>query len=168
MKKITLLGLFITMSFSLFSNEQTNIETTNRYRDSLSLGFKLEELNNNLGINFDLVSPTFINYFNARVSGGYVMEGSDYESTHNKYLFGLRGHGAPVTDFLKLYGEFGAVFIQESNDFEIGCYGLFGFEFYTATEYKSPVSYFIELGTNSMSTDLYNGFTTNVGLRYYF
>lgn len=168
MKKIILLSLLVITGITLFATESGEKGAWKRHNDSLSIGFKLEEINDNLGINLDLVSPTFLRFFNARVSAGYIMEKPGFESTHNKYLFGLRGYGAPVTDFLKLYGEFGGVLIQEKNNFEAGIYGLFGFEFFTATDYKSPVSYFIELGTNGLAEDLYNGFTTNVGFRYYF
>lgn len=157
MKRVVLLIVFCS-SMSLFSSN----------KDSLAVGFKLEGMRDNLGLHLDIVSPTFLKYFNGRVSGGVVLEGEEYKSEHNKFLFGLRGYGAPVTDFLKLYGEFGGVFLLEEEDVEPGIYGLFGFEFYTAREYKSPVSYFIEMGTNGLLEGSRNGFTTNVGFRYYF
>lgn len=153
-----LIVLLIIAGMSLFSMN----------KDSLSLGFRIEDINNNLGFNLDVVSPTILNHLNVRVSGGYVLEKPEYELESNKFLVGLRGYGAPVTDFLKLYGEFGGVFLLKDEKFYSGLYGLFGFEFFTARNYYSPVSYFIELGTNGMFKNSYSGFTTNVGFRYYF
>lgn len=145
----------------------TGLWSREGYNDSLSLGFKLEDINDDLGIHLDIVSPTIFNYFNLRLSGGMVNEKPDFSNEHYSFLFGLRGYGAPVNDILKLYGEFGLLAIYDYDNPVFGAYGLFGFEFYTARDYLSPVSYFIELGTHSTAEDLYKGFTTNVGLRYY-
>lgn len=158
MKK-SLIICYVCLAMSLFSVEAN--------KDTLSLGFKLEEINDNLGINLDIVSPTVLNFFNVRAGVGYVLEKPDYGSTHIKAILGLRGYGGGVNSFIKLYGEAGALFLQKES-LEFGVYGLFGFEFFTRENYISPVSYYIELGTNSAADDLYEGFSTAVGFRYYF
>lgn len=158
MKK-SLIICYVCLAMSLFSVEAN--------KDTLSLGFKLEEINDNLGINLDIVSPTILNFFNVRAGVGYVLEKPDFESTHVKAIVGLRGYGGAVNSFLKLYGEAGALFLQKDS-LKFGGYGLFGFEFFTSEDYKSPVSYYIELGTNTAEDNLYEGFTTAVGFRFYF
>ncbi len=160
MKKLVILTVMVVLAATTWA-EGTKGE-------NLSLGYKLEEINNNFGLHLDVVSPKIFKFFNVRASGGFVADHMDFDDYHNSFLLGVRGSGGAVSDVISLYGEAGLITIKDSDEYLFGGYGLFGFEFFTSENFKSPVSYFIELGTNNCSDDLYSGFTTNVGVRYYF
>lgn len=137
-----------------------------RREDSVAMAYRIEGINDNLGLHLDLSIPIIKSIVAVRASGGFIFDGPDYPDPTAAYLLGIRGNRR-VSDIIKLYGEGGALLLKDS-DVTFGGYGIFGFEFFTSKDYKSPISYFIELGARGCPDTIYNGFTSNVGFKFYF
>lgn len=101
----------------------------------------------------------------------------DGETTWSPYLnatLEAAGKTGSIGDFNRLYGEGGIVGLFpnksfSSKAFEIGGYGLFGFEFYM----NPGANYFIEIGAVGTGAKadrpIYsNGLTISTGFRYHF
>ncbi len=68
-------------------------------------------------------------------------------SPYTNFTLGVVGVGGTISDWARLYGEGGVLFILPNSAFssssvDVGGYGLFGFEFFM----NPHVNYYIELG----------------------
>lgn len=175
-KKIIFVLLFSSFYLQLFAEGS-----------SFAGGFGISDEAGNLGISIEINSPSFAyDFLVLRVESqldflSSYRDNPDVEwdkfSTHRIGLVG-RGNGndSPVC----LYGEFGGLVVLPPNSISDdsmhwGIYGYFGFEF--ETNVNSPVSYYLEAGTNGIfdnaellpgKPDYYSGFSVRTGLRYYF
>jgi len=155
----------------------------------LAIGFNLETLQNDFGLELGLTTPYFAGESMAlRLRGGiaWAIGIPDGETKEDWLLYspmriGFVGSWGFAANMVRLYSEAGCVVVLSiqdvsSNTFAgVGGYGLFGFEFFAGD--RVPVTYFIEgggMGTSAtadkMITDpsLANGFFATVGLRRYF
>ena len=115
---------------------------------------QLGQYQNDFGIGLHLTSPYFVhNNIALRVRGNLMWNehpGSDNNITWTSYSnlsFGVIGVAGRIKDFARLYSEGGIIFLYPSDEFstaiyEIGGYGLFGFEFF----FDPHMNYFIEIG----------------------
>lgn len=155
----------------------------------LALGFGVSDAAGNLGLSLELSSPSFAKDFLIVRAESQVDFLSAYRdnpavewemfSTHR---LGLVGIGGWNSETIRLYGEFGGLLVLPSSAFsadtnQFGIYGLFGFEFFFAPQEETPLSYYLEVGTNSLfdtadklaaNPDYYSGFAFRTGLRFYF
>jgi hypothetical protein len=175
MKKIYLMVLLMAICLPIFSADN----------ESVTLGFQLSDSAGNLGMGLELGTPSFAgDFLRVRLQSQWEML-SAYRNdpdlafegfwTHRIGLIGMdKNVEAPVL----LYGEFGALMVQPAeglsdDPFQMGIYGLFGFEFLIK---DAPLSYYLEAGTNSLfdkaeklsnQPDYLTGFTLVTGLRFY-
>jgi hypothetical protein len=171
------------------TQEQKAEKTDKPARSSkFSIGFGLETLQDDFGMELALTTPYFANGVMAfRVRGGIawasgIPEGETKEDwlLYAPVRIAYTVSSAFAADRIRLYSEGGSILIFSIQDVAsetyagAGGYGLFGFEFF-ANDYV-PVTYFIEgggMGTNSeadkMISDpsLGNGFFVSVGIRWY-
>ena len=138
--------------------------------DSSSIGFEIGELGPDLVLGCRITSPwLFGGYAAARISGDIAWNRSNLWSLYGIFRVGLIGSSEQINEFARLYGEGGGMLFwneDSAGTFIIGGYGLFGFEFF-AWE-GSPLSYFIEAGTNGSSLSRLTGFNVRTGLSVYF
>jgi hypothetical protein len=174
MKKIVV-SLLLLISFPCLAQEK-----------GPSIGFQLNEFQNDFGLGLNYTSPYFANELLAiRLRGNlmfyeyYSVENNQTKwSPYSNLTLGIVSGHQKLNDVIACYGEGGVIGILPSTDFSedninIGGYGLFGFEFYFAPQFN----YFIELGGvgTSASADklaakpIYsNGFVATVGFRINF
>ncbi len=154
-----------------------------------AIGFGLADSAGNLGISLEISSASFARDFltfklESQVDVLSAYRDSPYIAweTFFSHRLGLVATGGWNTGALRLYGEFGALAVQppaslSADRLQWGIYGLFGYEFFMDSEQLSPVSYYLEAGTNSLfdraeklpgKSDYYSGFTIRTGLRWYF
>lgn len=157
----------------------------NSVSSKLGFGMQLGQYQDDFGIGLHLTSPYFLhNNIALRVRGNIMWNehpGSDNKITWSSYSnlsFGLIGVAGRIKDFARLYSEGGIIFLYPSSNFstanyEIGGYGLFGFEFF----FDPKMNYFIEIGgvgTGAIKDKIpgepiySNGLMVNVGFRYAF
>ena len=153
-----------------------------------SAGFGLSDAAGNFGINVQVSSPSFAHDFlilrassQADFLSAYRNDPDIAWDVFSTHRVGIVGVGGWTKGGTRLYGEFGGLAAIPASSLSddtvhLGIYGLFGFEFFMASEH-SPVSYYIEAGSNTLfdsaealagSPDYYSGFTMKTGLRYYF
>ncbi len=178
--KTTTIMTVLVMSIATSTYAQKN-----SLNSKASLGFQLNQYQNDFGLGVHLTSPFFWNeQVAARVRGNLAWnEHPDQSneiqwSSYSNASFGFVSKAGQVGEFIRLYGEGGVLFIFPSSNFstaetEVGGYGLFGFEFF-----MSPyTNYFIEIGgvgtgakaDKIAGNPIYsNGMLINVGFRYQF
>ena len=180
MKKLLLLPLFGLLAIGFTSAQEAQIN------NGFGLGFQLNQYQKDFGFGIQLTSPYFLHDRMAvRVRGNFMfhehisVESQEYTWTpYSNITLGLVGVGGYVGEHIRLYGEGGAMLLLPSDDFssessEIGFYGTFGFEFYSAPH----INYFIEIGgvgTGAkadkipLSPIYSNGLMLSVGFRHVF
>ncbi len=120
---------------------------------NFSAGFQLNEYGDDFGLGINLTSPFFANERAAfRVKGNYmffehVEDGETIWTPYTTISLGSIGVAGTIADFVRLYGEGGALLIFPAEEFSSedivsGGYGLFGFEFFM----NENGNYFIEIG----------------------
>ena len=174
MKRTSIILMFL-LSFQLNAQEK-----------GFELGFQLNECQNDFGIGLQLTTPYLIKeYVAVRIRTNMMyLQHADQETLKDVFTpyvnisVGVFGHRAMIHENIALYGEGGVIGILPSSDFSsedfhIGGYGLFGFEFY----FDPQFSYFFEAGGVGVDAradkiageQIYsNGFLTSVGFRITF
>ena len=162
----------------------TQIKAQERSLNKLSIGFQLQQVQNELGIGVHLLSPS-IGHFRLKSAYSYswfLHEKVDGISDWTKYSnlnFGTR-YQCITHNVTNLYVELGSqlLFIDESISSEsmnFGGYGLIGFEFFLHKDPSVSTSYFIELGASANNSradritsqpKVGHGFITTVGVRF--
>ncbi len=136
---------------------------------SVSIGYEIGEIGNDLTIGGRLTSPfLFGGYAAARIAGDVAWNKTDW-STYGFFRAGLIGSSGMANDVIRLYGEGGISLLYNAEGARkvvYGGYGLFGFEFFTGIH--NPLSYFIELGTLGTSINRLSGFNVRTGFSVYF
>lgn len=148
------------------------------------VGLNINQFQKDFGIGLHLVSPFFFKKTIAIRLGGslqWLQYIDDKQTTtwtaFPAFQLGIRGKHPILNEQLQVYGEGGSMLLLpsskfSSNQFVIGGYGLFGFEFRP----KSKMAYFIELGglgTGAIADKVNgkpiysNGFMTSTGFRWY-
>lgn len=118
-----------------------------------SFGFNLGQYSRDFGVGATITSPYFFKGYAAvrlRANLMFYEHPLNQEITwtpYSNFTLGFVGVGGTISDFARLYGEGGFIFIMPGNEFssstsEIGGYGLFGFEFFM----NPHMNYYIELG----------------------
>ncbi len=152
-------------------------------------GFGISDQAGNLGLNLELSSPSFISGFltiRAETQLDFLSAYRDvpeiaWDAFYSERI-GIAGTGGWCADAIRLYGEFGGLFVLPpsaltDDALQAGIYGLFGFEFFTGPGKDEPIAFYLEAGTNSLfaeadklpgEDDYYSGFTMRTGLRYYY
>lgn len=180
MKRIGTISAILLLTAAVAINAQAR---DSKAAGKPSLGFNVSQYQNDFGIGVHFLTPYFFNNSFAVKIGGNVqwLQYSNPDARWTPYWnlqLGFRGREFIVEDKISIYGEGGLVILLpnsefSSRSFQAGGYGLFGFEFMTA----SGLSYFIEMGGigTGASADkvpgrpIYsNGLMTNVGFRYAF
>ncbi len=183
-------AVVLTLSgFLLFSHPVAAQVELNERAAGLSVGGGLHKFQDDFGLGLCVTTPYFAGeHIAVQVSAKMsYLSGVPAEETeftwmpYNTFTVGLIGVGGSIAKSIRLYGKGGLVFAMPNSDFSddsvIGGYGVFGFEFFVASEANAPVSYYIELGgvgTGATAEKLAgkpiycNGFITSVGLKYYF
>lgn len=174
MKKIGILFSTILVAFQMSAQEGLNT--------NFGIGGQVGQLQNEFGVGLNLTSPYFANQKTAvRVKANMVWHehlNSNSVATWTPYSnvsAGLVQSVGEVNNFLRIYGESGAIWLFPSSEFssksiQFGGYGLFGFEFF----FDEHFNYFLEaggVGTGAKAdkiegSPIYsNGFLINVGVR---
>lgn len=184
MKKIVL--CIFLLSRLLNANALQKAAQDSNYRPNhLSLGFHLNNFQNDFGMGLNITSPYFANgsvalkaTFNLAYRDGTLK--TDTMSNWYPYSsiqFGCVGVGGMVGKHIRTYGAGGIMVMFPNSEFsstktEIGGWGVWGFEFIL----NPMISYYIELGGVGIGAradkmngqPIYsNGFSTTVGLHVY-
>ena len=150
----------------------------------LGAGLQLNQYQNDFGIGLQVTSPHFVyDGLAVRLRGNLMFNQhiENNETTWTPYSnlsIGVLGISGKVGEHIRLYGEGGIIglFPSEefsSENFELGGYGLFGFEFFMSQN----DNYFIEIGgmgsgaaaDNIPGSPIYsNGLLISVGYRHLF
>ena len=149
MKKI-LLTLIMTVGFTMLSHAQQQAEP---FGQKMSFGFQLGQYQDDFGIGLNVTTPYFLhNRVAVRVRGNlmwheHVLNTETTWTPYSNLALGVIGVGGNIGNFMRVYGEGGAMVLVPSDDFsaqstEFGGYGLFGFEFFMDPHFN----YFIEIG----------------------
>lgn len=176
MKTILSLLLLITcLNFSAHGQGAINTGT--------GFHFQLNQYQRDFGLGLSVTSPMLANdNLGIRIRGNlmfyeHVKNGTTTWSPYANMTLGLIGIGGTIADFIRLYGEGGVVFLMPAEsftneDFVIGGYGLFGFEFFM----DKGINYFIEIGgvgTGAVADKIpaepiySNGLVISTGFRFY-
>ncbi|MEQ8909889.1 MAG: hypothetical protein RIC95_11890 [Vicingaceae bacterium] len=180
MKNTTPLFVSILIFFCLFANKGM------AQKKGFEIGFQLNEYHQDFGLGLNVTTPYLIKEYVAirlRANSQFLqhLDPKSLTETWTPYQnlsLGFFGHRAMIHEKIGLYGEGGILGIFPNDDFSkedfvIGGYGLFGFEFYFVDQF----SYFIEAGgvgsgakADKLPTEpIYsNGFLINVGFRITF
>ena len=176
-KKVTLLFLVnLFLGIQMYAQSETE--------NKASFGFQLNQFQSDFGLGVNIAMPPIIKEklvirlrANAMFYEQIINSKTDW-TVYSNIMLGISPKPVKVAEFLALYGEGGVIGILPSSkfstsDFNIGGYGLFGFEFFFAPEFN----YFIELGgvgTGATADKLLfepiysNGFLASVGWRINF
>lgn len=149
------------------------------------IGGQVGQIQRDFGIGLHVTSPYFANQKMAvRLRGNVAWNqhatgelGTTW-TPYSNLSFGFLQAVGEMGDFVRVYGEGGAIFLfpaQEfsSNAVQFGGYGLFGFEFH----FDAHMNYFLEaggVGTGARADEVTgepiysNGFLMNVGVRVQF
>ncbi len=158
MKKALLLSGLLLLLTASASAQQRVVDAidallSDPMENRASIGFQLNQYQNDFGAGLSLTSPYLANNKLAFRLRGNVMflqhpEGSSTTWTpYGNVTAGLIGVSGTIRNFIRLYGEGGFIGLFPSDtfsseSFEFGGYGLFGFEFYMTPRNN----YFIEIG----------------------
>lgn len=177
MKKIGIIFGIVLLALQLQAQESLN--------KNFGIGAQVGQLQNDFGIGLNLTTPYFANQKMAvRIKGNLMWNehlNSSSETTWTSYSnasLGIVQSVGEINNFLRVYGEGGAIFLFPSDEFssksiQFGGYGLFGFEFF----FDPHVNYFLEaggVGTGAKADKIpgkpiySNGFIINVGVRAQF
>jgi hypothetical protein len=122
--------------------------------DGMSVGFSVSEIQNDFGVGLDLATPYFLADrigFRARGNLRWLEHiGDDLETTWTPYAqfsLGVVAVAREFSDVMRLYAEGGVIGIVPNEEFsnesfELGGYGLFGFEFFIVRN----LNYYMEVG----------------------
>ncbi len=184
-----LISICLISSTRAEAPEQKAEEAVKPARSSrLAIGFSLETIQDDFGLELDLTTPYFAGKMMAlRFRGGVAWaNGIPLGETEEDWLLyapvrvAFVGSWAFAADKIRLYSEAGSLIILSVQDVSsetfsgMGGYGLFGFEFFAND--NVPVTYFIEGGGMGTSAEadqiisepsLANGFFATFGLRWY-
>lgn len=161
------------------------VQAQDGLRNGLGIGGQVGQLQKDFGIGLNLTSPYFAHKRTAvRLRGNVLwnehLNGAS-ETTWSSYSnlsLGFVQSVGELGNFMRVYGEGGAIYLFPSKDFStrsivFGGYGLFGFEFF----FDEHMNYFIEaggVGTGARADAIpgkpiySNGFLINVGVRVQF
>jgi len=177
MKKIGITITMIMCAFQMQAQEGLN--------KNFGIGGQVGQFQNDFGIGLNMTSPYFANEKMAvRLKGNLVWNehlnsNSETEwSSYSNLSLGFVQSVGEINDFVRIYGEGGAIWLFPSSEFssksiQFGGYGLFGFEFF----FDKHLNYFFEaggVGTGAKAdkiagSPIYsNGFLINVGIRAQF
>lgn len=178
MNKTTIL----LVSFLLICIQTKAQEHRNNSSNDLGFGFHLTQNQKDFGFGIHMTSPYFAKDQIALRFRGNLMfyeHIKNFEITWTPYVnfsAGVVGVSGMIGESIRLYGEGGLVGLVPSDvfsstRFEIGGYGVFGFEF----NYDKKSKYFIEMGgigtgakaDKIIAKPIYsNGFLITVGMRF--
>jgi len=177
MKKIGILIATTLLALQMQAQEGLN--------KNFGIGGQVGQHQRDFGIGLHITSPYFANQKMAvRLKGNLIWNehlNSYSETTWTSYSnlsLGFVQSVAEINNFIRLYGEGGAILLFPSSEFssksiQFGGYGLFGFEFFI----DKHVNYFFEaggVGTGAKADKIVgkpiysNGFLINVGVRLQF
>ena len=179
MKKI-MLSIAASLMFCTFLSAQSKVS------NALSVGFNLNQYQNDFGIGLTVTSPYFFDGAVAVRSGvnlqylQHIPQGQEVTdwSAYTNVRLGVASAGAVICESIRIYGEGGAVLVLPNDEFSatdatVGAYGVFGFEFFT----EGPSSFFLEAGglgvggtvaEKSVGSPIYSsGFLLSTGMRVY-
>ncbi|MGB5654881.1 MAG: hypothetical protein WBM56_13720 [Robiginitalea sp.] len=135
---------------------------------SFRIGFHLRELAGDFGLGLNLDLPTPQNWPTIRLAGTWqwqeIPEGTSFDKASYLTLrAGVASKSFQIQERIRAYGEGGLLGVLPSdelseNSFELGGYGLFGFEFFV--EQYGLSSLFLEVGASSAG----NGLETRPGV----
>lgn len=121
-------------------------------RNKISVGFQLNQVQNDFGLGLNLSSPIFNNSYELHLRSNlmfyeYVDKMEMIWEPYANILLGVSSVPYKINETIALYGEGGAIAILPSNKFSkravaFGGYGIFGFEFYFDEYY----CFFLEAG----------------------
>ncbi len=152
---------------------------------NFGIGGQVGQHQNDFSIGLNLTSPYFANQKMAvRVKGNLVWNQHLNQNSvttwtpYSNLSAGVVQSVGEVSDFLRIYGEAGAIWLFPAHEFssksiQFGGYGVFGFEFF----FDDHLNYFLEaggVGTGAKAdkiegSPIYsNGFLVNVGVRVQF
>jgi len=151
--RTTIFIMAIILGLHGMMNAQNKKNTQESISSKMGMGFNLSEYQNNFGLGLHITSPYFLyNRIAIRLKGNlmyneYVKNHKTTWQPYSNLSLGIVGVGGEISNFLRLYGEGGPVFLFPSKDFSsedfvFGGYGLFGFEFYMSPSFN----YHIEIG----------------------
>ena len=170
--------LFLVLTFSAKAQEES-------LSKNLALGFQLGQYQKDFSLGVNITSPYFIyDKLAFRAKGNYIwnehpdLNGDITWSSYSNLSVGVVVVAGEIGDYLRLYGEGGALFIFPSTEFStrninVGGFGLFGFEFFM----DPHANYYIEIGgvgTGAIADKIpgnpiySNGLLINVGFRFQF
>ncbi len=178
MKKYTLITLLLFF-LSGISNAQEN-SISNKF----GVGFQLAQYQKDFGFGLNISSPYFAKNklaIRARINLMYnenIQNNETAWSPYSNVSLGLIGVSGKIGNYIRLYGEGGLIGLFPSKEFSsdnfvLGGYGLFGFEFYMS----SSSNYFIEIGgigTGARADKILykpiysNGLSISTGFRIHF
>lgn len=180
MRIMNKIGLSMALiSFTLQAQAQ---ESLNKH---FGIGGQVAQYQNDFGIGLNMTTPYFAHEKMAvRLKANYVWNehiNSSSETTWSPYSnvsIGFVQSVGEINNFLRVYGEGGAIMLFPSSTFssqsiQFGGYGLFGFEFF----FDRHFNYFLEaggVGTGAKADKVEgkpiysNGFLINVGVRVQF
>lgn len=177
MKKTGITIVTVLLALQIQAQESLN--------KNFGIGGHVGQHQKDFGIGVNLTSPYFANKKMAvRLKGNLIWNehlNRNSESTWSSYSnlsFGFVQAVGEINNFVRIYGEGGAIFLFPSNEFstksiQFGGYGLFGFEFF----FDKHLIYFFEaggVGTGARADKIAgkpiysNGFLINVGIRTQF
>jgi len=177
MKKIGIGIAMLFLGFQLQAQESIN--------KNFGIGGHVSQYQRDFGIGLTITSPYFANERMAvRLKGNLMWNehlNNASETTWSPYsnlCLGFVQSVGEINNFLRIYGEGGAILLLPSSEFSstsahFGGYGLFGFEFFS----DKHLNYFFEaggVGTGAKAdkvsgSPIYsNGFLMNVGVRVQF
>ena len=179
--------ILLVFSCPLFAQSGANENNKIVKGNHLSIGFSINQFQNDFGLGINVTSPFICNGSLAfRISENYQwLQYIDGDNTvwsgYNNIRIGVIGAGVTIKEQIRLYGEGGMTLIFPNSSFSsenlfFGGYGVFGFEFLFYNINKTPGSYFIELGGigSGASADkvlnnpvFSNGFIISTGFRIY-
>lgn len=145
--KLIFTFLLLLTCFAFITRGQSVVNT------GTGFGFQLNQFQRDFGFGASITSPLFVHdHLGVRLRGNlmfyeHVENGTTTWSPYANMTLGLIGIGGTIADFIRLYGEGGVVMLMPAEsfsgeDFVLGGYGLFGFEFFM----DRYINYFIEIG----------------------
>lgn len=145
MKKLFLILVLLCMAERPYAQTE-NINTGH------GIGFQLNQYQNDFGFGLQYMTPLFFNSIGVRAKYNlmfheHVKDSMMTWTPYSNLSLGLIGFSGMVSERIRLYGEGGLLLILPSSAFstsafDLGGYGLFGFEFFTTNSFN----YFIEIG----------------------
>lgn len=149
MKNKVIVVLALMMSIIAFNVHAQDSVINNGF----GFGAQLNQYQSDFGLGLNLTSPFFANEkIGFRLRGNvmfneHVQNATTTWTPYSNVSLGLIGVSGKIADVIRLYGEGGIIALFPSDEFssehyELGGYGLFGFEFFM----NKTSNYFIEIG----------------------